>query len=87
LGRRWPTFGLLRTRFESHDSTTTPISSSSDIIRVGTTNSPCTTGDKVVSHRLGAGFKDHVFRFQILDEAQPCGRDWKDELRDILAAP
>lgn len=29
---------------------------------------------------------DHVFRFQILDQAQPHGRDWQDELRDLLAA-
>ena len=32
-----------------------------------------------------ADFKDHVFRFQILDEAQSLGRDWRDELREILS--
>lgn len=42
-------------------------------------------GKKVAWQKLGADFKDHVFRFQILDEAQPRGRDWKDELRDLLA--
>jgi adenine-specific DNA-methyltransferase len=31
------------------------------------------------------GFKDHIFRFQILDEAQPYGRDWSDELAEILS--
>jgi len=42
-------------------------------------------GKKVTWQQLGADFKDHVFRFQILDEAQPFGRDWQDELRDVLA--
>ena len=28
--------------------------------------------------------KDHVFRFQYLDKAQPLGRDWRNELRDML---
>jgi len=42
-------------------------------------------GKKVTWQQLGADFKDHVFRFQILDEAQEHGRDWKDELRAILA--
>jgi hypothetical protein len=35
--------------------------------------------------QLGAEFKDHVFRFQILDEAQQYGRDWRDELQQVLA--
>jgi type III restriction enzyme len=43
-------------------------------------------GRRVTWQQLGADFKDHVFRFQILDEAQPHGRNWQDELRDILAA-
>lgn len=43
------------------------------------------TGKKVSWQKLGEEFKDHVFRFQVLDEAQPHGRDWKDELKDILA--
>jgi hypothetical protein len=41
-------------------------------------------GKKVTWQQLGKGFKDHMFRFQVLDEAQPFGRDWRDELRDIL---
>jgi len=43
-------------------------------------------GKKVPWQRLAEDFKDHVFRFQILDETQPHGRDWQDELRTILAA-
>ena len=42
-------------------------------------------GKKVTWQQLGADFKDHVFRFQVLDEAQPLGRDWQDELREMLA--
>jgi type III restriction enzyme len=42
-------------------------------------------GKKVTWQKLGEGFADHVFRFQILDEAQPHGRDWHDELRVLLA--
>lgn len=41
-------------------------------------------GQKVTWQQLGQGFADHVFRFQILDEAQTHGRDWQDELREIL---
>jgi type III restriction enzyme len=41
-------------------------------------------GKKVTWQQLGQDFKDHVFRFQILDEAQDHGRDWKDELREML---
>lgn len=44
-------------------------------------------GKKVTWQQLGGDFKDHVFRFQILDEAQKYGRDWRDELGAILAAP
>jgi len=40
---------------------------------------------KVTWQQLGENFADHVFRFQILDEAQPHGRDWQDELRTVLA--
>ena len=43
-------------------------------------------GRRVSWQKLGAEFKDHVFRFQILDEAQHHGRDWQDELRTVLAA-
>jgi len=42
-------------------------------------------GRKVTWQQLGEDFKDHVFRFQILDEAQQRGRDWSDELRALLA--
>ena len=42
-------------------------------------------GKRVTWLKLGEGFADHVFRFQVLDEAQPRGRDWQDELREILA--
>ena len=41
-------------------------------------------GKRVTWQQLGEDFKDHVFRFQVLDEAQEDGRDWKDELRAIL---
>lgn len=43
-------------------------------------------GRKVSWQQLGKDFQDHVFRFQILDEAQPMGRDWRDELRDFLSS-
>ncbi len=43
-------------------------------------------GKKVSWQRLGRDFKDHVFRFQVLDQAQEHGRDWKDELRRLLDA-
>jgi len=43
-------------------------------------------GRKVTWQQLGEDFKDHIFRFQILDEAsQPHGRDWEDELRGLLS--
>ncbi|MCX5655346.1 MAG: DEAD/DEAH box helicase family protein [Planctomycetota bacterium] len=42
-------------------------------------------GKKVTWQQLGEDFKDHVFRFQILDEAEDLGRDWRDELRQLLA--
>ncbi len=42
-------------------------------------------GKRVTWQQLGEPFKDHMFRFQVLDEAQPHGRDWQDELRDLLA--
>jgi len=43
-------------------------------------------GREVTWQQLGEDFKDHIFRFQILDEAQQHGRDWSDELRSLLAA-
>jgi type III restriction enzyme len=42
-------------------------------------------GHKVSWQKLGADFKDHIFRFQILDEAQNHGRDWSDALKAILS--
>jgi hypothetical protein len=44
-------------------------------------------GRKVSWQQLGNDFHEHVFRFQVLDEAQDFGRDWSDELRDLLASP
>lgn len=44
-------------------------------------------GRKVPWQQLGNDFQEHVFRFQVLDEAQEFGRDWSDELRDLLASP
>lgn len=43
-------------------------------------------GHEVTWQELGEDFKDHIFRFQILDEAQEHGCDWNDELVDLLAA-
>jgi hypothetical protein len=43
-------------------------------------------GREVTWQQLGEDFKDHVFRFQILDEAQDHGRDWQDALSDLLSA-
>ena len=43
-------------------------------------------GKQVTWQQLGDDFKDHVFRFQVLDEAQAGGRDWQDDLRDVLAS-
>jgi len=42
-------------------------------------------GTQVTWQQLGEDFENHVFRFQILDEAQEYGRDWKDELREVLS--
>jgi len=41
-------------------------------------------GKKVSWQQLGREFKDHIFRFQVLDEGSDLGRDWRDELRDLL---
>ncbi len=43
-------------------------------------------GKQVTWQQLGEDFKDHVFRFQVLDEAMNFGRDWKDELHDMLCS-
>lgn len=42
-------------------------------------------GHEVPWQQLGQDFQNHIFRFQVLDEAQDLGRDWQDELRDVLA--
>jgi type III restriction enzyme len=41
-------------------------------------------GKRVSWQQLGEEFKDHQFRFQVLDEAQLNGREWEDELRALL---
>ncbi|HEY2249453.1 MAG TPA: hypothetical protein VGH74_00285, partial [Planctomycetaceae bacterium] len=43
-------------------------------------------GRSVTWQELGEDFENHVFRFQVLDEAQPFGRDWTDELQDVVSA-
>ena len=43
-------------------------------------------GHEVTWQQLGEDFRDHIFRFQILDEAGPHGGDWSDALKDILYA-
>jgi hypothetical protein len=44
-------------------------------------------GRQVTWQKLGEDFKDHVFRFQILDEAQQYGSNWSDELHKALESP
>jgi len=34
---------------------------------------------------LGEEFKDHVFRVQVLDQSGAAGRDWRDQLEEILS--
>jgi type III restriction enzyme len=41
-------------------------------------------GKCVSWQKLGEDFKDHQFCFQVLDEAQPEGREWKDVLDRLL---
>jgi len=43
-------------------------------------------GKRVTWQKLGEEFKEHHFCFHVLDEAQEQGRDWKDELKTILAS-
>ena len=43
-------------------------------------------GREVTWQQLGEDFKDHIFRFQILDEAAELGRDWGDTLTELLNA-
>ena len=41
-------------------------------------------GQCVSWQQLGEDFKDHMFCFQVLDEAQPEGREWKDVIDRLL---
>jgi len=43
-------------------------------------------GRQVTWQQLGEEFKDHMFRFQVLDETATAGRDWSNVLADLLAA-
>jgi len=43
-------------------------------------------GQEVTWQQLGEDFKDHIFRFQILDESAELGRDWQDVLTEVLKA-
>jgi len=42
-------------------------------------------GKQVTWQQLGEDFKDHLFRFQVLFPEEFGGRDWKDELKRVLA--
>ena len=42
-------------------------------------------GKKVTWQELGESFRDHVFRFQILDETAEHGRSWSDDLGALLS--
>lgn len=42
------------------------------------------TGNRITWQKLGQEFQDHIFRFEILDESQPDGRNWKDALQNVL---
>ncbi len=41
-------------------------------------------GHRVSWEQLADDFKDHQFRFQVLDESAELGRDWQDELSELL---
>jgi type III restriction enzyme len=43
-------------------------------------------GKRVSWQKLGEDFKNHVFRFQILDETSEHGHDWQDKLKELLAS-
>lgn len=43
-------------------------------------------GKQVSWQQLGEPFKDHIFRFQIVDEVGSEGQDWRDQLRTLLKA-
>lgn len=41
-------------------------------------------GKRVSWQQLGEDFKDHQFRFQVMDEEEDLGRDWRDTLQELL---
>jgi type III restriction enzyme len=43
-------------------------------------------GKRVTWQQLGEPFKDHRFRFQVIDEKGPDGAKWSDELQELLAS-
>jgi len=42
-------------------------------------------GRRVPWQQLGEEFKDHQFRFQVLDEAEELGSDWRELLETMLS--
>lgn len=42
-------------------------------------------GHRVSWQQLGSEFKDHTFRFQVVDESGPDGSDWRDALGGMLS--
>lgn len=43
-------------------------------------------GRRVKWQQLGDDFKDHQFRFQVMDEVEDLGRGWQDMLSDLINA-
>jgi len=41
-------------------------------------------GHRVPWQQLGEEFKDHQFRFQVLDEAEELGHDWHELLERMM---
>jgi len=41
-------------------------------------------GRRVTWQKLGEDFKDHIFRFQVLDQSATAGRDWSNVLAEML---
>ena len=44
-------------------------------------------GHKVSWQKLAEDFTDNRFRVQVLDEGDYADRDWRDELKRLLAEP
>jgi type III restriction enzyme len=42
-------------------------------------------GHQVTWQQLGTDFKDHIFRFQVVNETDSHGRSWRDTLSDVLS--